>query len=115
ALDRLADLVIADRRARRRRLAGGVRFDLLAAPAFVLAGSGRVVAVAIDDHRGSLPAALVVGRGKHLPRQAVNAAINLLAGAAMFRPMDARGRSAFCLLAERQARGYSRGALRRDD
>src|SRR5439155_23913366 len=50
ALDALADLVVADRRPRRRRPALAVGGDLLAAPALVLARGGRVVAVAIDDH-----------------------------------------------------------------
>src|SRR6516165_3683536 len=49
-VDRLADLVVGDRRAWRQRLAGLVRLDLLAAPCFVLARRGRVMAVAIDDH-----------------------------------------------------------------
>src|SRR5262249_31734155 len=51
ALDGLADLVIGDRRARRRRLAGGMRLDLLCAPSLVLSRRGGVVAVAIDDHQ----------------------------------------------------------------
>src|SRR6516164_2245664 len=49
-LDRLADLVVGDARARRRRLADLVRLDLLAPPALMLAGGSGVVAVAIDDH-----------------------------------------------------------------
>src|SRR6516165_4277227 len=53
--DRLADLVIRDSRAPRRRLAGLVRLDLLTAPALVLTGGGGVVAVTIDDHETCLP------------------------------------------------------------
>src|SRR6516225_10172451 len=48
--DRFADLVVGNSRARRRRLAGLVRLDLLAAPALVRPRRGGVVAVAIDDH-----------------------------------------------------------------
>src|SRR6516225_10308747 len=48
--DRRTDLVVGDARARRRRLARLVRLDLLTAPALVLTGGGRVVAVTIDDH-----------------------------------------------------------------
>ena len=54
ALDRLADLVVRHSRARRRRLAGLARLDLLVAPSFVLTRGGGVVAVAINDH-GNLP------------------------------------------------------------
>src|SRR5205823_5629722 len=50
ALDRRADLVVRHSRARRHRLAGLVRLDLLAAPSLVLTRRGCVVAVAIDDH-----------------------------------------------------------------
>src|SRR5208282_692353 len=53
-LDRRADLVVAHPRARRRWLAGPVRRDLFVAPALVLARGGRVVTVAIDDHRALL-------------------------------------------------------------
>ena len=55
ALDRLADLVVGHRRARRRRLAGRVRLDLLLAPALVLTGRGGVVAVAVDNHGNQPP------------------------------------------------------------
>ena len=51
ALDRLADLVVRHARAGRRRLAGLVRLDLLGAPSLVRRRRGRVVAVAINDHR----------------------------------------------------------------
>src|SRR5262249_6026163 len=65
ALDRRTELVIGNSRARRRRLAGLVRFDLLAAPPLVLTGSGGVVAVAIDDHwqRASSAQLAVSGSG----------------------------------------------------
>src|SRR6516165_5887328 len=48
--DRFTDLVVGNSRAWWWRLAGLVRLDLLAAPALVLTGGGRVVAVTIDDH-----------------------------------------------------------------
>src|SRR5262249_30212469 len=50
--DRFADLVVGHHRARRRRLARRVRRNLLAAPPLLLTRSGRVVAVAVDDHGG---------------------------------------------------------------
>jgi hypothetical protein len=50
ARDGFADLIVGDRRARRRRPAGRVRLDLLGAPSLMLAGRGGVVAMAIDDH-----------------------------------------------------------------
>ena len=53
--DRLTDFIVGYCRAGRRRLAGLVRFDLLAAPCLVLARGGGVVAVAIDDHRNLPP------------------------------------------------------------
>src|SRR5690242_18731548 len=54
--DRFTDLVVGDTRARRRRLAGLVRLDLLVAPPLMLAGGGGVVPVAIDDHGASCSA-----------------------------------------------------------
>ena len=59
-LDRFTDLVVGDIRAPRRRLAGLVRLDLLAAPPLVLARGGRVVAVAINNHRNLPPSKQVV-------------------------------------------------------
>src|SRR5262249_14190996 len=61
--DRVADLVVGYRRARRRRPARRGRLDLLAPPAPWPARRGRVVAVAIDDHGTSpLPARTVIAR-----------------------------------------------------
>ena len=48
-----ADLVIRHARARRRRLAGLVRLDLLGAPRLVLTRGSGVMAVTIDNHRNS--------------------------------------------------------------
>src|SRR5207244_11213856 len=72
ALDRLADLVVADCRARRRRFARGMRLDLLGAPGFVLTRGGCVVAVTVDDH-GNAPSfafASLAARASPPPRQA---------------------------------------------
>src|SRR6266540_1159870 len=78
ALDGLADLVIRHCRTRRRRLAGGMRLDLLLPPSLVLAGGGGVVAVAVNDHEDLRvffsPLGFSLGRGKHLARRSVNRA-----------------------------------------
>src|SRR5260370_1318572 len=79
ALDRLTDLIIGHRRARRRRLARRVRLDLLLTPSLVLTRRGGVVAVAVDDHgpappldSASSPGSFRFTAGKHHARQAVN-------------------------------------------
>src|SRR5205823_167504 len=69
ALDRLADLVVGHRRARRRRLAGRVRLDLLLAPALVRTRRGGVVAVAVDDHGPAPPSILVSSHAFSLARR----------------------------------------------
>src|SRR6516162_7438437 len=51
--DRFTDLVVGYRRPRRRCFASRVRLDLLGAPSLVLTRGGRIVAVAIDDHKTS--------------------------------------------------------------
>src|SRR6202051_3266822 len=50
--DGIADLVVDDRRPRRRRRALRMRLDLLLSPRFVLLGSGGVVTMAVDNHCG---------------------------------------------------------------
>src|SRR5262245_28131646 len=68
--DRLADLVVGHRRARRRRFADRMRLDLLGAPSLVLTGGGGVVAVAVDDHGSSCSPNWHPIRG-HAPRAAL--------------------------------------------
>ena len=48
--DRIADLVVADRRPRGCPGAAGMRLDLRLPPLLVLLGSRRVVTVTVDDH-----------------------------------------------------------------